>query len=443
MYNKVNDTGEILWEKAISLIPNGNSLLSKQKTLFLPNGWPTYFNKTDKINVWDLDNQKYTDFIMSVGTNTLGYNNSYINEKIKACVSDGVMSSLNCPEEVELAERLVAMHPWSDMVKYARTGGEANAIAVRIARASTGKDKVAICGYHGWHDWYLAANLHAERLGEHLIPGLEAKGVNSLLDGSTHIFHYNKIEELEAIVSKNDLAAVIMEVERSVPPTDFFLEKVRKICSENGIVLIFDECTSGFRETFGGLHLKYGIDPDIAMFGKALGNGYAINAVIGRQEIMENAQSCFISSTNWTERIGPVAALATLSEMEKVKSWDLIKALGEYYREKLHQIITENNLSVSFAGLKALTVSQITSDDIDPSETQILRTLITKRLLKKGYLASNLFYTSILHDQMAIDLYVNTLGEVLYDINNDLKAGHGLTELLDGPAAHLTFGRLT
>ena len=151
----------------------------------------------------------------------------------------------------------------------------------------------------------------------------------------------------------------------SFPPTDCFLETVRKICSDNGIVLIFDECTSGFRETFGGLHLKYGVDPDMAMFGKALGNGYAINAVIGRQEIMENAQSCFISSTNWTERIGPVAALATLSEMEKLKSWDLIKALGEYYREKLHQIITENNLFVSFSGLKALTVSQITSDEID------------------------------------------------------------------------------
>lgn len=443
MKNEYNSSGENLWEKALSLIPNGNSLISKQKTLFLPNGWPTYFKKTEGINVWDLDDKKYTDFIMSVGTNTLGYNNQFINDKIKACVSDGVMSSLNCPEEVELAERLITMHPWSDMVKYARTGGEANAVAIRIARASTGKDKVAICGYHGWHDWYLAANLSAERLGDHLIPGLEAKGVNSLLDGSTHIFHYNKIEELEDIVAANDLAAVIMEVERSVLPADFFLEKVRKICSDNGIILIFDECTSGFRETFGGLHLKYGVDPDMAMFGKALGNGYAINAVIGRQEIMENAQSCFISSTNWTERIGPVAALATLSEMERLKSWDLIKSLGEYYREKLQNVIEENNFSISFSGLKALTVTEIMSGEIEPDEKQVLRTLITKRLLERGYLASNLFYTSILHDQATIDVYMQTFGEVLYDINNDLTAGRRLSELLGGPAAHLTFGRLT
>ena len=443
MDHKNTYTGEQLWEKALSKIPNGNSLISKQKSLFLPNGWPTYFKKTDKINVWDLDDNKYVDFIMSVGTNTLGYNNSVIDSKIKECISDGVMSSLNCPEEVELAERLTWMHPWSDMVRYARTGGEANAVAIRIARASTGKDKVAICGYHGWHDWYLAANLSAERLGEHLIPGLEAKGVNSFLDGSAYIFHYNQIEELESIVAANDLAAVIMEVERSVPPADFFLQKVRKICSDNDIILIFDECTSGFRETFGGLHLKYGVDPDIAMYGKALGNGYAINAVIGRQEIMENAQSCFISSTNWTERIGPVAALATLKEMERLKSWEIIKELGEYYRKKLQQVVKENNLSVSFSGLKALTASQITSGEIDSSEIQILRTLITKKLLERGYLASNLFYTSILHDQTAIDLYIRTLGEVLNDINKDLKVGHGIAELLGGPAAHLTFGRLT
>lgn len=440
--NKVN-SGEILWDKALSLIPNGNSLISKQKSLFLPNGWPTYFKKTDKIKIWDLDGNEYIDFIMSVGTNTLGYNNQFINDKVTRCLTDGVMSSLNCPEEIELAERLTTMHPWSNMVKYARTGGEANSIAIRIARAATGKDKVAICGYHGWHDWYLAANLSAERLGEHLIPGLEARGVNNALDGSTYIFHYNQIEELEKIVAENELAAVIMEVERSVPPKDFFLQKVRKVCSDKNIVLIFDECTSGFRETFGGLHLKHGVDPDMAMFGKALGNGYAINAVIGRREIMENAQACFISSTNWTERIGPVAALATLNEMERLQSWDAIHKYGIYFREKVSQVAEENNYSVDFLGLKALTASQITSNEIDPCEIQVLRTLITKRLLEKGYLASNLFYTSLLHVELEVDLYTSMLGEVLNDINHDLKVGYGLAELLDGAPAHLTFGRLT
>jgi len=208
------------------------------------------------------------------------------------------MSTLNCPEEVELAERLVHLHPWAQMVRFARSGGEANAIAVRIARAATGRDSVAFCGYHGWHDWYLATNLqNSSGLEEHLLPGLEPNGVPLSLAGTAHPFSYNRLDQLEAIVSNHKLAAVKMEVQRTDPPEPGFLQGVRQLCDRHGIVLIFDECTSGFRETFGGLHLKFGIQPDMAMFGKALGNGYAITAIIGRSSIMESAQSTFISST--------------------------------------------------------------------------------------------------------------------------------------------------
>ena len=438
----IEQSAELLWNKANYLIPNGNSLLSKQKSLFLPSGWPAYFTKTNGIFVWDLDENVYKDFLFAVGTNSLGYNNPAVNSQVLKTVSDGVMSTLNCPEEVELAERLIALHPWSAMAKFARTGGEANAIAVRIARAATGRDKIAICGYHGWHDWYLAANLKSDNLDEHLIPGLKAVGVNSSLAETTYSFYYNQYEQLEQLVNKHSLAAVIMEVERSIPPEDCFLQKVRDLCNKHSIVLIFDECTSGFRETFGGLHLKYGINPDLAMFGKALGNGYAINAVLGKREIMEHAKDCFISSTNWTERIGPVAALATLNEMDRIKSWNILKDQGNYFRHKLTALMTKHEISVSFTGLPALTVTQYSSSKFPASEQNIFRTLLTEKLLKKGFLSCHLFYVSVKHTTDEIDVYLNVMEALVDEILHNLQQGQSLRSQLRSTEAHLTFGRL-
>jgi glutamate-1-semialdehyde 2,1-aminomutase len=192
---------------------------------------------------------------------------------------------------------------------FARSGGEANAIAIRIARAATGKEKVAICGYHGWHDWYLSANLQDDKsLDGHLFPGLEPQGVPRNLRGTVFPFNYNNFSQLEELVKTDDIGVIKMEVMRNQGPQDNFLQKVRKLATDRGIVLIFDECTSGFRETYGGLHLKYGVNPDMAMFGKSLGNGYAITAVIGKREVMEAAQRSFISSTFFTVTTTCIAA---------------------------------------------------------------------------------------------------------------------------------------
>ena len=206
--------------------------------------------------VWDLDDNRYIDMsIMGIGTNVLGYGHPDVDRAVLRTVDLGNMSTLNCPEEVFLAERLIELHPWAEMVRYARTGGEANALAIRIARAATGRDKVAICGYHGWHDWYLATNLKDKKgLEEHLLSGLEPIGVPMNLRGSVIPFSVNDIEKLKKIVSENKIAAVKMEVQRSIPPYPGFLEEVKSLCNKNGIVLIFDECTSGFRETFGGFY---------------------------------------------------------------------------------------------------------------------------------------------------------------------------------------------
>ena len=315
-------SGQKLWKKAKKIIPGGNMLLSKRTEMFHPLNWPAYFDKAKGCNIWDLDGNQYLDMsLMGVGTNILGYANKEIDNYVKQNIDKSNMSTLNCPEEVLLAEQLIEMHPWSEMVRLAKTGGEANSIAVRIARAASGKNGIAVCGYHGWHDWYLASNIsNSDNLKSHLLPGLEANGVPKELKNTTFPFYYNDIQGLKKLIIEKDIGVIKMEVVRNIQPSNNFLKDVRELATKNNIILIFDECTSGFRECFGGIHLNYRVYPDIAIFGKALGNGYAITAVVGTRNTMEAAQKSFISSTFWTERIGPAAALKTLEVMKKKKN---------------------------------------------------------------------------------------------------------------------------
>jgi len=430
--------GQKLWNRAKEIIPGGGMLLSKRSEMFLPDQWPSYYSKAKGIEITDLDGRKFLDFsMMSVGTCSLGYGVDSINSAVKNAVNDGVMSTLNSPAEVELAERLVALHPWSDMVRFARTGGEANAIAVRIARAKTGKDKIAICGYHGWHDWYLSANLSSEsNLDGHLLPGLEPAGVPRDLVGTTVPFEYNDIDGLRKLLASGDFAAVKMEVSRNFGPQEGFLQAVRDLCTKHGAVLIFDECTSGFRETFGGLHLKYGVNPDLAMFGKALGNGFAITAVVGKAIVMQAAQSTFISSTFWTERLGPVAALATLDVMEKTKSWEKISANGAKIKNHWRETFSKLGLEVNVGGLDALA----TFASADPAWNS-MKTLFTQEMLRKGMLATSAFYSSTSHSDENMQRYFKAFDEVFQEII-ELKNDGDLDSRLEGPLAHGGFKRL-
>ena len=430
--------GQKLWKRAKKVIPGGNMLLSKRSEMFLPDQWPSYFSKARGCKVWDLDGKPYTDMsIMGIGTNTLGYGREEVDAAVRQVIDLGNMSTLNCPEEVYLAERLIELHPWADMARLARSGGEANAIAIRIARAASGKDKVAVCGYHGWHDWYLSANLgDEENLAGHLLPGLEPNGVPSNLRGTVFPFNYNNFEELLALVSKHDIGVIKMEVVRNKGPEDNFLHKVRKLATDRGIVLIFDECTSGFRESFGGLHKNYGVEPDMAMFGKALGNGYAITATIGRREVMEAAQSTFISSTFWTERIGPSAALKTLEVMERVKSWETITATGKSITEQWREFASEFGLSISTSGL-----SSLTSFAFNSPNALAYKTLITQEMLTKGYLAGTSVYVCIDHSADVVAKYFDALRPI-FSLIRECEEGRNVSGLLKGPICHAGFKRL-
>jgi len=431
-------TGQKLWKRAKQVIPGGNMLLSKRAEMFLPDLWPAYFSKAKGCKVWDLDGRQFTDMsIMGVGTNILGYGHDEIDAAVHGAVCSGNMSSLNCPEEVYLAEKLVELHPWADMVRFARSGGEANSVAIRIARAASGRDKIAICGYHGWHDWYLSVNLAGDSgLDGHLLPGLEPNGVPRNLQGTVFPFSYNCYSELEALVNEHDIGVIKMEVVRNAGPEDNFLHKVRRLADERGIVLIFDECTSGFRQTFGGLHKLYGVDPDMAVFGKALGNGYSITATIGRREVMEAAQSTFISSTFWTERIGPTAALATLDVMARTRSWQGVTQIGLNIREGWQKLAKKHGLEIDHWGLPALTGFSFRS-----SNALAYKTLITQEMLGQGFLAANSVYVCTEHTAEIVDAYFAAL-DPIFALIQECESGRDVWQLLKGPVCHSGFKRL-
>lgn len=433
--------GQELWNIAKSIIPGGNQLLSKRAERFLPDLWPAYYSKAKGCEVWDLDGNHYYDFAgMGVGSCILGYADDDVNVAVIEAIQNGSMCSLNCHEEVELAEKLIDLHPWAEMARFARTGGEACAIAVRIARAAAGKSKVAFCGYHGWHDWYLAANLgNASNLDSQLLPGLDPLGVPRQLKDTTFPFNYNKLGELEALVDKypDEIGVIIMEPRRERDPEPGFLEDVRKIADRIGAVLIFDEVTSGFRVNLGGIHLTYGVNPDIAVFGKALGNGFPIAAVIGRRNVMDCAQDSFISSTMWTERIGFVAALATV---KKMKENDVPKSLvhyGERINEGWHNLAQKHGLKIHINGIPPLTHISFKAED--PLAVQ---TLYPQEMLTKGYLLGAAVYTTYAYSDEIIDRFIADSDNVFATMKEALSAGD-LKKYLKGDVVQVGFKRLT
>jgi glutamate-1-semialdehyde 2,1-aminomutase len=434
-------TGQELYQHARRRISGGTQLLSKRPEMLLPEQWPTYYSRAAGSAIWDLDGNRYIDMSYSgIGSCILGYADPDVDAAVRAAIDAGSMSTLNCAEEVELADLLCELHPWADMVRYARCGGEAMAVAVRIARAHTHKVKVAVCGYHGWHDWYLAANLESESaLGHHLLPGLAPNGVPQQLAGTAFPFHYNRIDELEAIVQKhgNELAAIVMEPIRNLLPQAGFLEEVRRIATHNGCVLIFDEVTSAWRLNSGGAHLRYGVVPDVAVFAKAISNGYPMAAIVGTETVMQGAQESFISSTYWTERIGPTAALATIRKHQAQHVPVHLERIGKKVQACWQHAAEKTGLAISVSGLP-----QLAHFSIHGEHAQATRTLFTQRMLERGFLASNAFYANYAHSDGDVDAYAAAVKETFAELAHAIEAGT-VKQLLQGPVAHVGFSRLT
>ncbi|MBR6171959.1 MAG: aminotransferase class III-fold pyridoxal phosphate-dependent enzyme [Eubacterium sp.] len=435
--------GQELYKKAKTMIPGGTQLLSKRPEMFAPDIWPAYYSKAKGCKVWDIDGREYIDVsYMGIGANVLGYADDVVDQAVKTAVDHGSMCTLNAPEEVYLAEKLLELHPWAGGVRYAKAGGESMALAIRIARAFSGKDIILFCGYHGWHDWYLAANLsNGDSLADQHLAGLEPSGVPKGLAGTNIPFHYNNIEEFKSLVDqyKNEIAAVVMEPVRNDYPQDGFLEQIRTITEKQGIVLIFDEITAGFRLCTGGSHLSpaIGVSPDMAVFGKGLTNGYPLAAIIGKKEIMDAAQGSFISSTFYTERIGFVASLTCIEEYQKRRVWEKQSQYGKMVKAGWERLAEKYDLPVVVGGIDPLAHFHFETDDF-----LAIKTFITQEMLKRGYLASNAFYASDAHSPEIIENYLQSLDEVFEQIKSIQNAGERIADHLMGPVCQSGFQRL-
>ncbi len=437
----VGRTGQLLYERARQIIPGGTQLLSKRPEMFLPGEWPAYYSRASGAETWDLDGRKYIDAThLGVGACVLGFADPDVDAAVVGAVGSGSMSTLNCPEEVALAELLLELHPWAEMVRYGRCGGEAMAIAVRLARAATGRDRIAFCGYHGWHDWYLAANLSEDHaLDGHLLAGLQPAGVPRGLTGTVLPFHYNAVDELDAIAAAhgNELAAIVLEPTRSAGPAPGFLERVREIASRTGAVLIADEDTSGWRMATGGVHLTLGLVPDVAVFAKGMANGYQMAAVVGVAPVMAAAQTSFISSTFWTERIGPVAALATIRKHRDCGVPAHLIAVGNAVQDGWRRAANAAGIPIDIDGIPPLSHFAFAAP-----ESAALTTLFIQLMLDRGFLASGQFYASYAHQPEHVTAYLTAMDES-FDLVARALARGDVHAQLRGAVKHSGFQRLT
>ena len=436
--------GKNLYIKAKKIIPGGNQLLSKRPEMFLPNLWPSYYKRSKDIKIWDLNNRCYEDFsIMSIGQCSLGYSNKEVNKAVTRAIKFGSTSTLNSEEEVELANKLVQIHKGMEMVRFGKTGGEACAIAVRIARAFTGRSKIIASGYFGWHDWYLAANLKNKKsLDNLLLPGLDTAGVPKELRGTTMALKYGDIKNLKKLFYKHgkSIAGIIVEVQRSREPNLEFLKLARKLCNKYKSVLIFDEVSSGFRINLGALYLNYNLKPDIVTLGKALGNGFPISAVMGKKNVMESAQGTFISSSYWTERTGFVAGLETLRQFKKKNVGGYLRNIGSYFDKNFKSL--SNDLKLNFKNNGLISVPIISFNSGNKSIDLQIKTFLTQEMLKRGYIFSNAIYLSYKHNKKNIDRFFDNLYEVLRKNHKNFSPKF-FKKKLNGPVCHSGFKRLT
>ncbi len=408
-----------LWNKASKIIPGGNGLLTKRPERFLPDGWPTYYIKSKGVYIWDLNNKKYIDMsLMGVGTSVLGYNNSFINNYVKKKIDLGINTTLNCLEEYQLAKKLLKIDNFADQVKFARGGGEAMSLAVRLARSKNGNSKIIFSGYHGWHDWYLAANLqNIKNLNNHLLKNLKPLGVPKILKNSAIPLEFNNTKELIKLTNKKDIAAIVIEPSRLSYLDKKFVKTINNICKKKKLLLIVDEITSGWRECLGGVYKKIGLKPDLVVYGKALGNGFAISALVGKKKIMDLAQDTFASSVAWTERVGFAAALAVLEFHKKKDVFKANKEAGKIIKQGWLKLAKKHSLKINVNSLDCI----INFNFIYKNKNEYLNTLFTELMLRKNFLATNLIYISYFHNKETIKKYLLSVDETFGKISKSLK----------------------
>jgi len=427
-------SGPELWARAKTRISCGTGLLAKRAHLFDPVAWPSYFSRCKGAEIWDLEGRRFTDFTGGVGAILLGHADEAVNAAVKRRVDLGSYCTLASPDEVTLAGVLLDLHPWAGKVRYARGGGEALALAVRIARAATGRSGVAFCGYHGWSDWYLAANLgDGHALDGHLLPGLEPRGVPRELAGTAVPFRYNDPASFHAALDKlgGNLAAVVMEPMRSEWPRDGFLQEVAARCRAAGAVYVVDEVTSGWRFGFPGACPQLGVQPDIAVYAKAMSNGIPCAAIVGADAVMDAANASFISSSYWTDGFGPAAALACLARMRTLGVQKHVWQLGEFLQQRLRETAANHPaLRLKVAGMPCAPSWAVQLGEFSAAA----KALCIRQMLTRGFLLSSQLYVMWPHSETVVARMIAALDESLAEVTRWHAEGRLQTEAGPTPA---------
>lgn len=393
---------EALLERALKVIPLGSQTFSKSLTQYPYGVSPYFIERGEGSRVWDVDGNEYIDFINSLASVTLGYNDPDVTAAVRAQLNDGVIFSLPHQLETEVAERIVAMVPCAEMVRFGKNGSDATAGAIRVARAYTGRDRVAVCGYHGWQDWYIGSTARH-------------RGVPQATRELTHSFSYNDASSLEKLLLAHpgEFAAVILEPMNVSGPQQDFLHVVARLTRQHGALLVFDETITGFRYAEGGAQEYFGITPDLATFGKGLANGYPVSAVAGRREFMKQMEEIFFSFTFGGETLSLAASAATLDKLRREDVCTRLAAQGTKLLDGLSQRIIAHGVSdfVSTAGHPSW--SFLLLKDTPHASQWELKTLLLQEFFSRGILSLGTHNLSFAHSDADIVRLLAVYDEVL------------------------------
>ncbi len=431
-----------LLDRAGELIPGWTQLISRRPSQFARGVSPVYAQRAKGSRFIDVDGNEYIDWVNAVGAIILGHTDEVVDSAVKEQIDLGSIFTVNSPLELELAELLNETIPSSEMVRYTKGGGEACSVAARIARGVTDRDKILICGYHGWHDWYQAANYGVDpESGEYPFAGIEPTGVPKLLAGTVIPFTYGDLDLLSNLMSEHegDVAAIMMEPARSELPEPGYLEAVQELARSYGALLIFDEVSCGWRLAIGGVQVVVGVTPDMTVVAKAMSNGYPMGAVVGSREVMEPAGQMFISSSYWSDNTGLAASLATIRELKRRDAETRFREIGEGLRTALNQAIADAGLKGRCNGLH--TNPAIELELPDGVDSRKVVTLFIQEMARRGVHTYMGFKATLAHTEEDIRQTAAAAAEAFSIIKGGLDSGN-LDELLLADLKREPFRRL-
>lgn len=413
------------WKKAEKIIPCGTQTLSKGPNQHVKGVYPIYLRGGKGSHVFDVDGNEYIDYPMALGPVILGYVYPPVDDAITKQLKEGITFSLMHPLEVELAELIIECVPCAEMVRYSKTGSEATSAAIRLSRAYIGREKIAFCGYHGWHDWYAVSTIRN-------------KGIPPSQKDFLYPFEYNKIETLEKIFEENkgEIAAVIMEPIGVEEPKDNFLQRVEDLIHKNGSLLIFDEIITGFRLALGGAQEYFGVTPDMACFGKGIANGMPLSVVAGKKDIMKECEEVFFSTTFGGETLSLAAAIATIDE---IRAKDVISHLwkqGEKFKNGYNKLAQEIDVETECIGLPPRRL--LTFKDREGKDSLEMKSLFWQETVKRGVLFGNAQFVSYSHTDEDIKKTLLACEQSLYILKKAVDEDRVL-DMLEGEVTQEVF----